>query len=183
MKIAVNILIATFVASASAAPFSVHEGSWHYETPTFEEEEPGQQAPSGTSTLDITVTTFGSVVCGSYDGTLAMRQPKTSFFDFVGYQANGAAHVYFPNGFTGELDDIGEADIVQKGKTLEWRLTREPRHEDYLYEVEQLTPVQPDLKNRERLRKGCAVIANIFGKVNKNNAHDAVAKISSETNR
>jgi hypothetical protein len=183
MKIAVNILFATFVASASAAPFSVHEGSWHFETSTLEGGESGQQDPSATSALDITVTTFGRVVCGSYDGTVAMRQPKTSFFDFVGYQANGAAHVYFPNGFTGELDDIGEANIVQIGKTLEWRLTREPQHEDYLYEVEQLTPVQPDLKSRERLRKSCAVIAHSFGKVDKNNAHDAVAKISSKMYR
>lgn len=183
MKIAVNLLFATFVASASAAPSSVHEGSWHYETPTFEVGASDQPDPSGTSTLDITVTTSGSVVCGSYDGTLAMRQPKTSFFDFVGYRTNVATHVYFPNGFTGELDDIGEAEIVQKGKALEWRLTRAPQHEDYLYEVAQLTPVQPDLKNRERLKKSCAVIARSFGKVDKNNARDAVARISSKTYR
>jgi hypothetical protein len=180
VKIVFNILFATFATSAIAAPLSVHEGSWHAEESTFEVAvQSGEQEPSSTSTLDITITTSGNVICGSYDGTIATRQPKTSFFDFIGYRANGAMHVYFPNGFTGDLDDIGEANIVRKGKRLKWSLSREPRGEDYLFTDEYLSSAQLDVKSGNRLRKNCAAIAHDFGEINNANAHDAVSRLNS----
>jgi hypothetical protein len=180
VKIALNILFATFATSTIAAPLSVHEGSWHAEEPTFEVAvQSGEQEPSGSSSLDITITTSGNVICGIYDGTIAMRRPKTSFFDFIGYQADGAMHVYFPNGFTGDMDDIGEANIARQGKRLKWTLTREPRGEDYLFTDEYLSAAEFDVKRGDRLRKNCTAIAHDFGEINNANAHDAVSRLNS----
>jgi hypothetical protein len=119
----------------------------------------------------------GKLVCGNYDGTLGLRRPKSSAFDFVGFQANWGAHVYFPNSFSDVPDDNGAANVIQKGATLHWIITQAPRAEDYLFIDAKLAPIHPDVKNIKRLRKKCSIIARSFGEVKARNAREAVARI------
>ena len=176
--LAMIFLSAALQASVNAAPEKVHEGSWHWVDDDLIRDDDGYAVSDTISTLDVTLVVFEKVVCGSYDGALGLRQPKSSSFDFIGFQSNGVAHVYFPNTFSGVPDDNGAANVDQKGATLRWAITQEPKTEDYLFTNETLAPIHSDRKEIKRLKEKCSAIARSFGDVNAQNAHRAVARFN-----
>jgi hypothetical protein len=163
MKKYLIILFSIFCATANAHPPSVRDGSWRWSINSGDE-------------IEITLVVSGKVVCGTYNGLVGS---KNSGFYFAGYQAkDGRIHVYFPNGYTGALDDIGEADIRQNGNVLKWVLTQDTKGENYVDDDKDLHSTRPDVESRTELKKECPAIAHEFGEIDKDNAHEAAAKMN-----
>jgi len=121
----------------------------------------------------LAITSKDALVCGHYSGESGS---KVDFSNVVGSIVGDQIHLFFFNGYTGEMSDIGEADLMFEGRKLVWRLSNEPVGPYYVWPQAQMyrgTFVSA-FGERQRLQRQCNFLDSTYSSINRENAEEVL---------